>query len=417
MRLYLFTLLGALLCFACTQDEFLISDSIESALTHRITMVEAQKNAISFVQKTRVGTRSSSDISIGNSFAVTTGRNSRSSAQSGQEKGDTLYYVINFSNEQGFVVASADNRQEKIFAYVPKGNLSSNYRPKDSNNGFDVFMSNIEYKISRHQPDTTFRPEPVLTIDEDEQNYPSDYFEKLEPQLLTNWGQSSPYNLYNPNNRGYTGCVVTAVCQICSYLQIPRKVSYKTNTQYGGAILDWPEILRESQKNGGILVSESSPISQQVAHLMRFWGGVFDADYKKNGTGVDSEYAISKMKDLGINMTNLEEYNGDKIIEELGRGNRIAFVRGNTGYSRILFFKIYNGGHAWVVDGYIRSRKDGKVVNYLHCNWGWEGLYNGYFLTHMLYAGDKSAIYDRHVGDPESHNYYKYNLEQSIVQR
>jgi len=39
-----------------------------------------------------------------------------------------------------------------------------------------------------------------------------------------------------------------------------------------------------------------------------------------------------------------------------------------------------NTGHAWVIDGY-------KTDNTFHCNWGWEGNYNGWFLLNNITPG------------------------------
>ena len=45
----------------------------------------------------------------------------------------------------------------------------------------------------------------------------------------------------------------------------------------------------------------------------------------------------------------------------------------------------YIGAHEWVIDGALAQRKviDGKeqICFLYHCNWGWNGNSNGYFLS------------------------------------
>lgn len=87
------------------------------------------------------------------------------------------------------------------------------------------------------------------------------------------------------------------------------------------------------------------------------------------------------------------EYNVDALINAIKLG-RPVIVGGYYYRTHIIFgIYLYEGGHFWVCDHLIirtREKKgysDGKLVRtekeeqkLLHCNWGWNGDDNGYYL-------------------------------------
>ena len=113
--------------------------------------------------------------------------------------------------------------------------------------------------------------------------------------------------------------------------------------------------------------------------------------------------------------TALSDYNGTDVINQLRKGNRIIYMRGDGRYYHVWFiFRKYIDGHAWVVDGYIRSIMGWDVKYYLHCNWGWDGNKNGYFLRDIFDTEEGPAYYDD--GTPtRSYSNYQYNLKTSVI--
>ena len=86
-------------------------------------------------------------------------------------------------------------------------------------------------------------------------------------------------------------------------------------------------------------------------------------------------------------------------------------MSGKSGYHHVLFFvRKYTGGHAWVVDGYIDYVTGWRSEEhlYLHCNWGWNGNCNGYFLD-GVFNTDTSPSYEDNVSSTRSH--YRYQLK------
>jgi hypothetical protein len=238
-----------------------------------------------------------------------------------------------------------------------------------------------------------------------------DRFEVMSPLLVTKWGQLD-YNDFCPEGTPFTGCVVTAISQICSFLQSPVNIKWTYEGVTHSSCMEWSRILNECALFNGL--TNSSDLHSQISDLMRLWGLIFEADYQKTQTSVNSESAINKMIDLGYNATKLTNYNIDKVIDDLKSGNKIVYMRGNARYYHVgLVFRKYVDGHGWVVDGYIDSVKDNEESIYVHCNWGWYGDKNGYFLSNVLNA-EENPVFNDDANETRSSN-FRYKLKTSTL--
>ena len=84
---------------------------------------------------------------------------------------------------------------------------------------------------------------------------------------------------------------------------------------------------------------------------------------------------------------------------DLRSGEKIVLMIGEDFYSE--------AGHAWIVDGYIDEIKNGISTYYLHCNWGWTGNRNGYFVSNA-FSTLANPIYDIET-DPTI--FFNYNTK------
>lgn len=384
-------------------------------LSHRISTEQAILNSLEFVNNIGNSTRSNKGPLTVSEVKAIGYHNEKTRSLNDSIDLDSLFYIVNFDNNEGYVIASSDDRETPVFAYIEKGN----YEEDDTlNNGYEAFIDAlIDMEIA-----TRTSPLPYSTGDsptpEGEINgsptYRPDKFEVMLPALVTKWDQTT-YNRYCPDEYIYTGCVVTAVSQICSFLKMPNQVTWAHNGLGNHCNIDWDDIINECNSNYGNL--QSGDLIDQVANLMRFWGIAFDADYESGGTSVDSEYAISVLQDLGYNATDLTDYNISNVISELKTGDRVLFMRGNARYYHVGFvFRKYVDGHAWVVDGYIDSVKNNKESFYIHCNWGWRGDCNGYFLHDILNA-EEIPYYDDNANVLTRSNNYRYKLKTSSISK
>lgn len=407
----------SVLTISCSSDleECCLEKEIVKTSSHRISSEQAAQNALNFVSNIYNSTRSEqksftiSDVKAINGYVDPT------RAQNDSVSFDSLFYVVSFEDNQGFVIAASDDREQPIFAYVESGTYED---ASDDNPGFERFLGNLyEKEYAERIKDENKRLQDDPDIDNPRGgtggvNPNPDMFEIMYPLLATKWNQTF-YKKYCPKN--YTGCVVTAVSQICSYLRSPNQVSWSSNYNCGVYPIDWNSIITECICNHGNVKNET--LKGQVSALMRFWGVVFDADYEDGGTGVDSEYAVSQMQQLGMNVTDLIDYDGPEVVRQLKKGNKIVFMRGNGRYYHVGFvFRKYVDGHAWVVDGCIESVHNHKTSYYVHCNWGWGGLSNGYFLSNVLNAEEK-PYYDDYGDAITRGQNYQYKLRYAVVSK
>lgn len=411
------------MCFinSCSNDDFVEEISNETAKTHKISPEKAAGNVMDFVSKVDNATRSASRR-IANIKVISMPEAATRSNGGSPITLDSLFYVVNFANNEGFALAAIDERDTPIYAYIEEGNYSGDGNTE--NPGFDAFMNAlIENLICQRyydgeegggwnndgdheivDEDADF---PFLLEDEGSSgNNRPNKFEVMSPLLVTKWGQMK-YNYYCPSST-QTGCVPTAIAQICSYLRRPNYVSWSYNGTGGQSPIDWEEIVSDCENNGGNSLNPN--LKNQIAHLMRFLGVDFEADYSSDGTSVNSEDAINTMRNRGYNVSGLTDYDAADVVNDLRAGNRIIFMRGYDDYYHTwFFFRNYTGGHAWVVDGYIDQVVNYERSIYIHCNWGWDGSQNGYFLSNVLnaYAG---PVYNDDITTRATYN-YRYKLK------
>ena len=200
----------------------------------------------------------------------------------------------------------------------------------------------------------------------------------------TIWGQGEPFNNMCPqigNERAVTGCVATALSQIMYIHLYPTmgigSHSYKTETEgltvsanFGNTTYDWANMIPNYNK------SYTSAQADAVATLMFHAGVAADMDYTVDGSGAVSSIALVGLTnyfgyDKAINVLPKdflkEETTLQTIASDLQAG-RPVYISGST---------VNQEGHAFVCDG---MQSDG----YLHINWGWNGMADGYFAISAL---------------------------------
>lgn len=385
---------------------------VTSTINHRLTAEQATQNALNFIGQYTNKTRTEQRILKVEGVKAFCMDKMQTRTDGYSINLDSLFYVVNFADNRGFVIASSDDRETPVIAYVEEGTFEE---CDTLNHGYEAFVDALI------EMETSFRVQQLEQREDDNDepgpggggggsNYQPDMFEVMYPLLKTKWDQTT-FNSYCPGP--YTGCVVTAISQICSYLKSPGHVSWSYNGIGNQSYIDWDNIISECELNYGSL--NSSILIDQIANLMRFWGIAFDADYSSGGTSVDSEDAISKMREFGYNATNLTDYNATDVMNDLKAGNRIIYMRGNARYYHVGFvFRKYVDGHGWVIDGYINSRKNNRESLYVHCNWGWGGSRNGYFLSDVLNA-EEQPYYDDNANAITRSENFRYKLKTSTI--
>lgn len=213
----------------------------------------------------------------------------------------------------------------------------------------------------------------------------------VEPMLETRWSQGQPYN--NKLNGYMTGCVATGTAQVMNYWKYPVRGTgshtggYAPNysADFGNTTYDWAHMLPcygydpVWNPTGGL---ETKAQIEAVSTLMLHLGVATDMRWGKQESGTPSAYAAYALHNFFNYNENLYIENRDQlslgawksvIIDQLQTGHPLCFSGMSTETGGV--------GHFFVCDGY--DAESGKF----HFNWGWNGMYDGYYDMSSLEPG------------------------------
>ncbi len=298
------------------------------------------------------------------------------SAQGDAFNHDTLMYVFNFSDNEGFVIISANKATPGLIALSEDGNYNPN--AAKSNPGLEFYMDLAEDYIRSSR--TIVRPPYISNSDT--------IVEAVLPLLDTKWGQSDIFGTYCPNN--ICGCVPLALLELLSYYQYPTSIQLTYLGSNAPTIsLNWEEMNMHKKKhlpnpiNG---CNNPNNAHQHLGQLAREIGHRANATYDDDETGVLPIDIIPTGVNMGYLSNGYISYHSDSAKDALDNHHPLLFLGYNSRHE----------GHAWIVDGYLRhiitrtiynidSRTTETVTNYYnHINWGWDGMNNGYFLDDVF---------------------------------
>ena len=333
---------------------------------------------------------------------------------------DTLLCVINFGNDEGFAIVSTQDNQ--ILAVTESGDLSveeliMDYSGNDFENNPKAVISNCVANYISSLPSIPVGP--IGPINPGGPFVPNDSIDygtvikgawvtesetQIGPFVQMSLGQGYPYNVYCKDSIGRyvdAGCGAIAVIQIMSANKYPNTIG---NTTYS-----WDAIINQYET--------SYDVQRILATWIRTIGDQCGIEYykgKKSCTISGAKNCLS----LYSRYTNIDtilnpSYN---IVSSMLGNETPLYFRGS---------RIENGdtlGHAWVVDGSIRQKQSIKLYNsegvltseyydyrnLIHCNWGWNGKCNGYYVMNIFNLTNGAIVPDEE--NPSSESKY-YNLK------
>lgn len=331
-------------------------------------------------------------------------------------------YVVNYKDNQGFTIVSADNRIPQTLAYSDYGSLdstendSTTYIPEITPGGgtsggenqgnqvnedsiFEAYMKSmsdyVEYLgmyISRRMPTLFDSIDAMGYYYCNPRVYYSNYYYKQTESVnwKSQWHQNLPYSefsrrdiLYGSSYTWPVGCVPLALGEIFRHHEYPDTVYFAiTNRTYN---LNW--------SNYPVRFTTFSEDSEELAALLRVLGDILYVDYSDEDgeTGADPNAAPEILGYFNYISDPIQDYNENKIVNSL-RNDCPVFTCGlkNTGK-----------GHAWIINGYYKkcrallyeydvykndqyvgkwtmmSPHDEETTVSVSCDWGWDGKYNG----------------------------------------
>ncbi|HOQ48868.1 MAG TPA: C10 family peptidase, partial [Candidatus Kapabacteria bacterium] len=213
----------------------------------------------------------------------------------------------------------------------------------------------------------------------------------VSPLTRTKWNQAPYYNDFCPYDdsrqaRTVAGCVAIAMAQVMKYWNYPAlgKGSHSYNHYKLGTI---SASFEEMEINWKSFPNQLHSRNEELAYTIFLIGVSVEMRYGVDASGAFvisksspkthcSEYAMKTYWKydpnliVGIRKSDTTDAGWANIIKsELNSGRPLIY----TGSGE-------EGGHAWVCDGY---RED----NYFSMNWGWGGVYNGYYSLSALSPG------------------------------
>ena len=385
----------------CTKEEIEDMQRSENNIGDKVLLEEAANKARTFIQNFAVKTRGISSNCYVSSVYTLRKSYYYSIARGGIVENnlpDTLAYIVNFSDDEGFVIVSADKHVEEIIAYIDKGSFT----PMDNveGTGFSMFLHDLPNYINY-----------VINLDDSLQNSkeiitrgdlgpggggltsgggglegPTIIDSLFPPLLKTKWGQGTPYNMLCPireGNRAPTGCMATSLAQIMSYYKWPVICEY---VDFG-----WDEMQTDSA------APSSYNAKYYIAELMLHIGHHLNMVYKNNVSESHTADVGLCLDTMNYSHTTYLPYNFFQVKDNI-IANRPVHIDGadyanpDTTYA-----------HAWVIDGgMVRSvhlvDEHNVVVGrthisrYVHCNWGSNGSFDGYFLSGVFDPNQRKYV-------------------------
>ncbi|MDR0619051.1 MAG: C10 family peptidase [Bacteroidales bacterium] len=337
---------------------------------------------------------------------------------------DTLLYIVEFEDDMGCAVLSADYRIGiDVFAITDRGSLLDHQEPPISMIDTSIFINEDGYEdyycYGASIGSSLLNNIQIVAIQRRDLLDPVDHLNGaigttiktiVRPLLKTLWQQYSPFNNKCPKFGAYrapAGCVAIALAQIMAYHEYPTNPLANQPSSW-----NWTGV-KEIYKLGTLspsLYSGSEIDRNSVATFVHDIGEDCNMTYSIGGSGATFYRAKQCLKHYGYKNvhatyceTGFSTNENNKIINSLNNGCPV-YMRGRN----------KSGGHAWVIDGYIhRITIDGKYL--YHCNFGWSGEDNGYYVAEIHNAEFNTAsgpdVTDPAYGDrndnPDGYNFVK----------
>lgn len=179
-----------------------------------------------------------------------------------------------------------------------------------------------------------------------------------------------------------TGCYPLAVAKVLAHNRKPEIYTYHDHT------FDWDVI--NNYRWGP---------SEEAALFLRAVADGCNPWYFAQGTFVFPNRAVRFMRRCGYSDVHNKEYSFDRIKNMIDNNHPLAIC----GMPDLCVRR----AHAWNIDGYRTSKRGRYDVKMIHCDFGWGGNYNGYYVDNCFNLGSEDNIYDgRHENDDRTLNSY-----------
>lgn len=379
MKVKLFStslIFSSLLLGGCTQDVLFTEhtndvDNVNKSASFKIPSDVAIEQAMGFISDlnpaTRGEKRSVKEITlIGN----------ESKTRSGEES-DSLLYLINFADDKGFVLMSADVRSIPIYAISDTGNFIINEENEEQMTGIiEGAKQNVQAAANNAGTvGSGIQLKPWWLMNGWE-SVPINY--RIAPKLsefqsrVSEYGGFSKYCRNDKGEPAMSGCMAVATEQLLSYYQHP--------TYIDNIYISWEN-------------ANSSNGTNTVARVLQLIGSpkYLDLNYIDANNIAPGKYSkiVPAITKLGYQHCGdfVKFFDNEQVaVDALEAGPILMFGQSSK----------YDGsGHLWVIDGMIQYKvntneytintpPDYIYPNLFHCVWGFpNGNCNGYYYADL----------------------------------
>lgn len=348
-----------------------------------ISLDEALQNAENHFKNFFTNTRSSKSVKSVEIKGCLT-RSAENSALYG-------YYLVNYGEDNGFALLSADRRRRPVIAISNNGamhfsdtlyNIGLRWYLKDALERIDSLAMTEGFEVGgKPGLDSTYYAELEPWINQSGKKVHS------EPLLksLTKFHQGSPYNKYcftSSGEQAVVGCTALAAGTVMGYNKWPLS--------YRGYTFNWGAMYSNFRHDNW------SRLFEVIGRAENLY-----SNYGTTSTSASPSRIPLTFTNMGYKNCKGASFSSSIVDSELEAAQPVIC----SGY-------IQSGGHTWVIDGGYTTWTNQVVTEtpglyyetYYHCVWGWGGSSDGYFLYE----------YGKLGGHPTNGDLYPYIIDCDV---
>ncbi len=344
---------------------------------------------------------------------------------------DVDLYLYNMKNTadgtEGFAITSTDRRIGTVLAFVPNGTIED----ARENPFLEIFFDNLEEYIGEtveiwndlsDEELSESRASASSIITSGNYTFSNWQFHSgnVDYILKTKWGQGSPYNTVvnqriNDGKSYPVGCGPTALAQLLAVLEYPK--------QY-----DWI-----AMKANPYAINVSASAKNMIANLMSELGIGLNVSYSTTGTGCFNSDVEKYLLNNGYSYSGFKGYDLSSVQSSIDNGYPVmaqGYATKKTKKKKIFGITYkkttsYYNGHYWIIDAYARFSCNAKnktsdevtkiTENFVHCNLGWDGGCNGYYLNGVFDTAHVPVEYTNGSTYNTGNSSHNFQYKQQIL--
>lgn len=301
-----------------------------------------------------------------------------------EKSGDVVAcYAVNIANG-GFVLVSATDKVRPVLAY----SFTSQYDPEKAPPQFEhwkqwYIQSILQAMDEPGSADLSIFLEWNRLLSDDEKDLQVFGGKDVEPMLVSTWDQGvyynamCPYDPAGPAGHCVTGCVATAMAQLCYYFRFPQSGLGSYTYQHPDYGMIEANFGSTNYAYDAMVNSITSP-NLAAATLIYHMGVSVDMDYGPDGSGMWNHKAAYSLRTY-FKFSPETQY----VFRDSTSMDWDSLIMCHLDRKIPMYYAGWSvpnvNGHAFILDG--------CQGDYYHFNWGWSGSFDGYFYTDNLNPG------------------------------